>query len=117
MTSSSFTEKIGSELLTDGLDAALINRIHLLKVLSRFITAGHVVLEDIIDEGDVAVDPLVHDPTNTEGFLPAETKFEHAAVLSQTMQVLPVGKWFISNIKRFIDGFLQNKKSIGCDQA
>ena len=103
--------------MTDDFDAALINGIHLLEVLPRFITARHVVLEDIIDEGDIAVDPLVHDSANTEGFLPAKTKFEHATILSQSMQVLPIGERLICNIKRFIDGFLEDEKSIGCDQT
>ena len=58
------------------LNAFCVNVAHILKHFSRRETAGHEVLEDVIDERDIFVYHSVNETADTADSLESKTKFE-----------------------------------------
>lgn len=94
------------------LNTFYVNVAHILKHISCRKTAGHEVLEDVIDERDIFVHHSVNETADTANSLKSKAKFEKAAHLCQIMQKAPVIEFKICIIERMIDRILKDEKGI-----
>ena len=81
---------VQSDLMRYCLNALRINVAHILQHFSRRKTAGHKVLEDVVNERDVFIDHSVYETAETTDSLESEAALEEAAHLRQIMQKVPI---------------------------